>query len=179
MKIKMQTSIKTERLMLRSMSENDEKNALDLLTNEQIAKTFMLPIFQEKKDAIPLFERLKALSLSDERFVYGIYFQDELIGFLNDVGMTENSVELGYCLHPKYHNQGIMTEALKAVIRALFGVGFAKIKAGAFEENIASMRVMEKCGMTCTGETEMIEYRGENKCCICYEIVHVEDKNDI
>ena len=53
MKIKMQNSIKTERLMLRSMSENDEKNALDLLTNEQIAKTFMLPIFQERKDAIP------------------------------------------------------------------------------------------------------------------------------
>lgn len=179
MKIKMQNSIKTERLMLRSMSKNDEKNALDLLTNEQIAKTFMLPIFQERKDVIPLFERLRLLSLNERHFVYGIYLQDEMIGFLNDVGMTENSVELGYCLHPKYHNQGIMTEALKAVIRALFGVGFAKIKAGAFEENIASMRVMEKCGMTRTGEIEMIEYRGENKRCICYEIVNLGDKNDI
>ena len=179
MKIKMQNSIKTERLMLRSMSENDEKNALDLLTNEQIAKTFMLPIFQEKKDAIPLFERLKTLSLSDERFVYGIYFQDELIGFLNDVGMTENSVELGYCLHPKYHNQGIMTEVLKEAIKALFSLGLEKVKAGAFEGNTASMRVMEKCGMARTGETEMIEYRGENKRCICYEIVNAGDKNDI
>ena len=158
--------------MLRSMSENDEKNALEILTNEQIAKTFMLPIFQEKKDAIPLFERLKTLSLSDERFVYGIYFQDELIGFVNDVDIGETSVELGYCLHPIYHNQGIMTEALKAVICALFGVGFAKIKAGAFEGNTASMRVMEKCGMARTGEIEMIEYRGENKRCICYEIVN-------
>lgn len=179
MRLKEQKIIKTERLILRSMTEKDQENALEILTNEQIAKTFMLPIFQERKDAIPLFERLKSLSLSDERFVYGIYFQDELIGFVNDVDIGETSVELGYCLHPKYHNQGMMTEVLKEAVKALFSLGLEKVKAGAFEGNIASMRVMEKCGMTRTGEIEMIEYRGENKRCICYEIVNAGDKNDI
>ena len=172
MRLKEQKIIQTERLILKEMCDKDQENALDLLTNEQIAKTFMLPIFPERNAAIPLFERLKSLSLSEERFVYGIYFQEELIGFLNDVDIAEDSLELGYCLHPKYHNQGIMTEALKGLIASLFSLGFVKIKAGAFEGNIASMRVMEKCGMTRTGEIEMIEYRGENKCCVCYEIVN-------
>lgn len=162
--------IETPRLMLRYMEKEDQENALDLLTNGQIGKTFMLPVFQTREEAIPLFEKLRRLSLTEERLVYGIYLEKNMIGFINDVGITETGVELGYCLHPKHHNKGFMTEALNAAIQELFRIGFSVVKAAAFEENIASLRVMEKCGMTETGEEETIEYMGENKRCIFRQI---------
>ena len=40
-------------------------------------------------------------------------------------------------------------------------MGYQRVAAGYFEENIASGRVMEKCGMVATGGTEEIEYRGK------------------
>ena len=39
-----------------------------------------------------------------------------------------------------------------------------------FEENIASKRVMEKCGMIPIGKEEYIEYRGVVHRCVYYSI---------
>ena len=49
--------------------------------------------------------------------------------------------------------------------------GFRKVIAGAFEENRASLRVMEKCGMTLQPETEDIDYRGKIHRCVYYAAV--------
>lgn len=38
------------------------------------------------------------------------------------------------------------TEVLQKVIEIILEFGYTSVKAGAFEENRASMRVMEKCG---------------------------------
>ena len=61
-----------------------------------------------------------------------------------------------------------MTEALKVAISEIFESGVRAVKASAFEGNIASMRVMEKCGMVRSGEEESVEYRGVTHRCICY-----------
>ena len=46
--------IKTERLVLNMLSDKDVEAALDLLTNDIIKKTYMLPDFEKRVDAIPL-----------------------------------------------------------------------------------------------------------------------------
>ena len=62
--------------------------------------------------------------------------------------MRSQWAEVGYCLSRAYWGKGIMTEALSAVIDFLIGkVGFLRIEAKHATENIASGRVMEKCGM--------------------------------
>lgn len=48
-------------------------------------------------------------------------------------------------------------------------MGFRKVKAGYFEENEASRRVMEKCGMKQLSYTDEIEYRGITHKCLYYE----------
>ena len=56
--------------------------------------------------------------------------------------------EVGYCLSKKYWNQGIMTEALNAVMHYLFyEVGYQRIQAKHDNQNTASGRVMQKAGM--------------------------------
>ena len=50
----------------------------------------------------------------------------------------------------------------------LFAKGFREVVCGAFEENTASLRVMEKAGMEKLDITESIEYRGKVHNCVYY-----------
>ena len=160
--------IETKRLTIKRMSEMDLEAALDLLTNDVVKKTYMLPDFEKKEDAIPLFRRILELSLGDTRYVRGIYLNDHLIGYSNEVEVIEHAIELGYLIHPDYHGKGYMTDALIALIPDLFALGYEEVVCGAFEENPASLRVMQKAGMTLLEKSDEIEYRGKVHRCIYY-----------
>jgi hypothetical protein len=45
----------TERLEIKPISLADQEAVLDLLTNETVGKTYMLPIYQNRAEAVPLF----------------------------------------------------------------------------------------------------------------------------
>ena len=156
MKFKNTPIIKTDRLCLRAIDDGDREGLIELLKNEEIGKTFMVPDFKSREQELKMFETFKRLSRSDERFVYGIYLSEEMIGFVNDVDISETAVELGYVIHPIHSGKGYMTEALNAATEEIFKSGIPTVKAAAFEKNIASMRVMEKCGMKRSGETEVL-----------------------
>lgn len=165
-----QTAILTDRLVLRPFCENDREEALAIFLDSEISKTYMLPDFPDITAADSLFRRLQALSGAEDRFVYAITFDDRLIGFLNEVDVSGDTIELGYVISREEWNKGYATEALKAAISELFRLGFSAVRAGYFEENTASRRVMEKAGMVPTGETEEIEYHGGTHRCPCMEI---------
>ena len=164
------TEIAAGSVQLRAICDADRENVFALLTNEEVANTYMLPVYRSEAEVQALFERLQQLCAEPDRFVYGIYLADCFIGLINEVARGESDMELGYAILPAYHNHGYATDALAAAIRALFAHGFAAVKAAAFEGNAASMRVMEKCGMVNTWQTEYVEYRGQKHRCICYEI---------
>ncbi|MDD6888321.1 MAG: GNAT family N-acetyltransferase, partial [bacterium] len=108
--------LKTERLLLKFYEECDREDMLSLLYNDEIRQTFMLPDFQTEQEAAAMWLRLKAWSLSDRHFEYGIYRQGRLIGFINDVEMDGDRIELGYVIHPDSKNRGYATEALAAAM---------------------------------------------------------------
>ena len=157
-------------LQLRAICAADRENVFSLLTDEEVAKTYMLPVFESEAEVQALFERLQRLSAAPDRFVYGIYFEGRFIGLINEVWRGESEMELGYAILPAYHNRGFATEALGTAIEWLFAHGITAVKAAAFKGNAASMRVMEKCGMANVQRTEQVEYRGRSRRCICYEI---------
>lgn len=130
----------------------------------------MIPDFPTKKEGMAMFKKLKEYSLSESHYERGIYMKGIVIGFINDVEIEGNKIELGYVIHPDYHNQGYATEALKEAIKDLFQKGFSEIIAGAFEENVASYKVMEKCGMIRMEKEDDIEYHGHLYHCIYYSI---------
>ena len=163
-------TIVTSRLQLRAFEEKDAPAAIRIFMNQEVAKTYMLPDFASSEAARPLFDRLRQLSLAEDRFVYGIYQGETLVGFLNDVDKTDRFLELGYVIHPDHKGQGFATEALTACVEALFDMGYQAVRAGAFAENPASMRVMEKSGMARIQLREQIEYRGIIHDCVYYEI---------
>lgn len=168
MAIKTEATICAKRLCLRQIADADLPALVAILKSSKVAKTYMLPEFSSDEEALQLAQRLQMRSRDEDRFVYGICLPDRLIGFLNDVEMKDGQIELGYVIDPDHNNQGYATEAVGAAMQALFSGGFTTVIAGAFEGNIASMRVMEKCGMERTGFEEMIEYRGVAHRCIYY-----------
>lgn len=177
LKVTQAECIKTERLELKSYRSCDKEHLIKLLTNEEIAKTFMVPEFKSREHMLSLIEKLIAFSQTEDtaHLEYGIYLNDVLIGFVNDCGIENDEIEIGYVISPDYKGCGYATEAVSAVIKDLFRMGFKKIIAGYFEENTASRRVMEKCGMYPISMTDEDEYRGEIHICRYFEITAPEN----
>lgn len=157
-------------ITLGTIQPEDESAMLDILTNDTIKQTYMLPDFESRDAAVRLFRKLMLMSLCPDFYVRGIYKNKRLIGMINHTEMDSDSMELGYVLHPDYHNRGYMTQALQTAIEELFQLGYRTVITGAFETNLPSIRVMEKCGMKKTEKTDTIPYRGKTHLCVYYKI---------
>ena len=167
---KKKAQLQTERLVLKAYDECDRPRMLEIFYDETVKKTYMIPDFDDPKQAQALFEKMMRLSRAEDRFVYGIYFEDGLIGFVNDCEIDGTTIEIGYVIALAYQRQGFATEAVRACVEELFRMGFQQVKAGFFAENIASCRVMQKCGMRKMAFEEDIEYKGVLHHCIYYAI---------
>lgn len=158
----------TKDLCIRPFQSGDREGMVALLTNETIAKTYMLPDFSCREEAEKLFTRLMELSARNDRFICAICLNGQCIGMVNDTEIKDDSIELGYAILPQYHNRGYCTQMLRGAIEYLHMHGFSKVLTAAFECNGASLCVMEKCGMTKISYTEEITYRGQTHRCIYY-----------
>ena len=97
---------------------------------------------------------------------------NEPIGSISVVRMDEETetFEIGYCLSYDYWNKGITSEAFKAVIKYAFEEIKIKVFAARHDErNIASGKVMEKCGLKYIGTKEDIN-KGEKIILKMYEL---------
>ncbi len=161
----------TERLRLASLCDTSREDIIEIIKDDSVRRTYMVPVLATREAEDKLFAVLKNATQSDVRIAYAVYFGDEVAGYINDVGYRDGTVEIGYVISPRYWNRGFCTEALRSVISELFRMGFHTVKAGYFEENAASRRVMEKCGMRETDETEDIDYLGTVHKCRYMEIL--------
>ena len=162
-------SLQTERLVLSSLRACDREPLIALFRDEVVTQSYMVPDLDDAS-ADKLFCRIRELSEGNTRFVRGIFLRGELIGIVNDVGIEGDCIELGYAISSSHHGKGYMTEVLSSLILHLKALGFQRIRAGAFSENKASIRVMEKCGMRKIPLSEEIEYRSQKHSCVYYEI---------
>lgn len=160
--------IMTERLRLQPMRIEDAENVISILRHDHVKMTYMVPDL-DREGAYKLFLRLKELSENDTHYVRGIYLENALIGWINDTEIQDSCVELGWVIDPLFYNHGYATEAVKAAVADLHEKGFHAVTAGAFAENSASIRVMEKAGMQRLERQDQIDYRGKSHLCVYYE----------
>ena len=69
-------------------------------------------------------------------------------------GLDSNGIaEIGYGISEKYQNYGYATEAVKAVLEWAFSnPNVTAVEAETDSENVASKRVLEKCGFVLNGK---------------------------
>lgn len=148
--------IETARLVLRRIRQSD---AEDMYAYASLPCVVRYLSWNEHPD---LLHTKRYLAYLDTRYRVGQFFDfaivlrksNRMIGTIGFVSFDENNsvAEVGYVLHPDFWGQGIMTEALTAIIRFGFEeLSLHRIEASYIPENLASRRVMEKCGMTFEG----------------------------
>lgn len=84
----------------------------------------------------------------------------------SNIGIGEDEAELGYWIGKPYWNKGLCTEALRAMIDYCFNiVGYVTLWSDYFVDNLASGRVMEKCGFRDTGAINWLSelYQGHER----------------
>lgn len=162
----MPREIRTERLVLRHLEERDREPLLRMARDSRVNATYMIPDLSDEARADAFFARLRALCAAEEHFLYGIALDGALVGVINDCGHEGVEIELGYFIDPAHRGRGYAAEALRAVLAAAGRAGFTRAVCGYFEENPASRRVMEKCGLRPAGREDAVDYRGRIHRCL-------------
>jgi ribosomal-protein-alanine N-acetyltransferase len=145
--------METKRFILRPYQNSDlEAIFYNWANDDEVTKYLTWPTHKSLEDTkqilnIWLEEEKKTVT---HRFCIVPKGEDKPIGAIDIPCMHDNIPEIGYCLSRKYWNQGIMTEVCHAYIDYLFSIGYTEIIICADERNIASNRVIEKCGFTFT-----------------------------
>jgi ribosomal-protein-alanine N-acetyltransferase len=101
----------------------------------------------------PSIERLRR---SDERWAAGNYYwvitlpaEDHAVIGAISCSVEDHSAEFGFFLHPRHWGHGYATEAARAIVdSALAQPAIARVWATCDAENLASMRVLEKAGLS-------------------------------
>ena len=147
--------IKTNRLVLRPFTLKDDKAMFNNWANDdRVTRYVTWHTHKRIEYTQALIREWVRLYKNKNRYLWAIEFFSKVIGSVGVEAIDEanESAELGYCLSADYWNRGIVTEALTAVIQFLFNeVGFHRLSAYYMVDNIASGRVMEKCGMKYEG----------------------------
>ncbi len=146
--------IKTHRISLRQIEESDVDTIFFLRTNTIVNKYIERPVSRQIKsndDALAFIQKINREMNENKSISWGICLSGEtdIVGSICLWNFSEDrrNAEVGYDLNPKYHNKGIMSEALKEVVQFGFEqLDFHCISAYTHKENEGSKKLLEKCG---------------------------------
>ena len=163
--------IETDRLLLRTFTESDASLIYDLNCDPHVTRYTHDPV----KDVAHAKEILEKAILpqyalySHGRWAVHLKLTLEFLGWCGLKYRAElNEIDLGYRFKKEAWGKGFATEAAYASIKYGFEkIGLQRIVGRAEMGNIASWKVLEKCGMTYIGNDEIDNYPVKT-----YEIYH-------
>ena len=168
--------IQTERLTLRRFTLDDIQAAYDRWTSSQ-ASEFWEPPHKSIAETEKVIREYVQNYANADWYMWAVVLDGELIGLVcgNEINEDIRSICVGYCLTKSRWNQGIATEAGKALIKYFFGVGFNRVFSYHNLRNPASGRVMQKCGMRFEGRIRGGSmFNGEICDCLQYAILKAD-----
>jgi len=155
-------TIETERLILRQFKEED---AVDMFNNwasdNEVTRYLAWPTHSDVEVSKNILKMWIDEYKSQETYNWAIVIKEtgSVVGSIALLNVDNNleNCEIGYCIGREYWNKGIITEAFSPLIKLAFEeVGFERITGRHHVENVASGRVMEKCGLKYEGTLRKI-----------------------
>lgn len=120
--------LETERLQLKDIRENDAEDILKIRSNAVINQFVQRKSPKNNYDALEFILTIKENTRNNKTFYWGISLKNQhnLIGTICLWNFSEDRkvAEVGYELLPDHHRQGIMSEALEAVVN----FGFSELQ---------------------------------------------------
>ena len=148
------TSIRTQRLLLRTWQEADFEPLVTMGSDPRVMEFF--PSLMSREDTGAMLDRIRT---HHETHGFG-YWAVEIPGITSFAGFIGLAVprfdahftpcvEIGWRLMPEYWGQGLASEGAHATLEFGFArVGLSEIVAMTAVSNVRSRRVMERLGMT-------------------------------
>jgi [ribosomal protein S5]-alanine N-acetyltransferase len=148
--------LSTRRLILRRVETSDAAALFAIKSDPQVTAQYGQEPHQSIADTLRWIERLQADYPNRETLFWALTLKEEhtLIGGCPYWNFSSGHLcaELGYELHPAYWGQGLMGEALTAVLDYGFGeMGLRRVEATPLAENQSSRRLLEKKGFRYEG----------------------------
>lgn len=145
--------METDRLLLRKYEVIDAEDMFrNWLTDPEVSKFWGWKPHENLKETQLLLQGWISDYAKMDYYHWVIVVKElsEAVGYiyLNEINCDEKSACIHYLISRRYWNQGIMTEACKAVLAYSFNkIGICKIHTHHHIDNPASGKVMQKSGM--------------------------------
>lgn len=159
--------MRTERLTLVALTPDlaraalEDRAELGQLLDARVPQTWPGADFARMLPRLARGVELASLEIEPTRLI--IHTMDRaLIGETGFHGPPDGSgtVEVGYSIVPDYRGRGFAFEATRALIdKAFERPGIRRVIAGCLDDNLASIKVLERLGMQRAGSTgEMLRF---------------------
>ena len=116
----------SENLVLKQAKNSDWEEVLFLRSNKEVNEFVKRPLSNNKENALAFIEKVNIGILNNENLYWKITQkkQDKMIGSISLWNFSKDKLtgEVGYDLHPDFHNKGVMSEALKVVMNFGFTI---------------------------------------------------------
>jgi len=155
----MQTIPINAELFLKRVELSDAKTIFETINNQRTYLRKWLPFVDYTREIEDSIRFIKAL-YRDEENVYVLNYQNNFAGLIGFRG-TDNfnkKAEIGYWLSEPFQKKGIVTNAVKTLVKYAFTeLDINRIEINCAEKNEASKRIPQKLGFLLEG----IEREGE------------------
>ena len=173
-------TLTTPRLTLRRLRPTDAPALLTMRADPAVMQFIPRPLMQSVAEVEAFIALINARTDQNETLNWAVALgsTDELIGTIGYVGFKPEHyrAEIGYMLHPSHQGQGLMQEALAAVLAYGFDqLHLHSVEAIIAPENTASARVLERAGFVKEGHFRENEfYEGKFLDAVFYGLLRAE-----
>lgn len=145
--------LRTERLLLRAVTLEDAADVMNIRNHETVNKyihgrTLLNNVTESKARLITLINN----QANNEVIMWCICTKDNPENVMGsivywNIAPEQDTAEIGYELHPEYHNIGYMGEAMQQVLAyGIETMQLKKIVAYTHRDNIASIKLLKNNG---------------------------------
>ncbi|MDO4981994.1 MAG: GNAT family N-acetyltransferase [Eubacteriales bacterium] len=143
--------IETKRLLLRPWEETDAESLFEYAKDERVGPIAGWPVHTSVENSR---EIIKTVLSVPENYAVCLKEDNRAIGCVglrlgqsSNLAIPENEGEIGYWIGVPFWGQGLIPEAVRALIRHAFDeLHLARLWCGYFDGNEKSKRAQEKCG---------------------------------
>ena len=167
--------IDTERLVLRRFSLSDAEAMFEnWASDSEVTRYMTWPAHESVGISKAVLEDWTASYSRKDYYQWAIVLKEhgqDPIGSIGAVDVNDDisKVQVGYCLGRNWWHQGIMSEALKAVMDFFFDtVGVDRVECRHDPRNPHSGMVMKKCGMKYEGTINSFDRNNQGICDACW-----------
>lgn len=135
-------TLRTERLILRGAQQDDLMDLFAIFSDPRAMRYWSTPAHESPERTQQNLDRL--IATAERQLTYFVIEKDNRA--IGTAGMHKTD-EVGFLLHPDYWRQGIVSEAMHAIIPYLFEVtDHAQLTADADPRNEASVGILKSLG---------------------------------